>query len=244
MMGRGVLPEEVLHRIDHLLPDPGLRFDQILSLSPDGISVVFHPESHIPVASVCLLAAIRTISQARYAVFECHAHGVYYREYTESTKDMEAIWFEQFYVEDAAHRLYGAAEDVAEALVLMLEIEDSRLREFKEGNVSKQAVVGRFLLKDRPDLTITRSIKALINAKSWCTMMSYRGRLVHEQPPLVSGLGIVHRRQRRWRKSPNGGAYLPFGGGDTPEFNTSTLIVPRSTPKTGQSSTAENRPVR
>jgi hypothetical protein len=53
IMGRGPLPEEVLHRIDQLLPDPGLRFDQILSLRPAAISIAFHPESGNPIASVC-----------------------------------------------------------------------------------------------------------------------------------------------------------------------------------------------
>lgn len=59
---------------------------------------------------------------------------------------------------------------------------------------------------------------------AWTEAMKYRSRLVHEQPPLVRGLGISHRRQRRWRKAANGGYYLPFGGGDPPEFNTAALI--------------------
>jgi hypothetical protein len=64
-----------------------------------------------------------------------------------------------------------------------------------------------------------------MDTAAWTDTMSYRGRLVHEQPPLVGGLGIVHRRQRRWRKTEDGGRYLAFGGGDPPEFDSAALMV-------------------
>ncbi|MGH7389689.1 MAG: hypothetical protein ACREM3_09570 [Candidatus Rokuibacteriota bacterium] len=224
-MTRGDLSPEVQARIDSLLPDPMRRGDDILSLSPDMISAAFDPDSDVPIASVCLLDALRTMSAARYALFESHAHGIYYREVASPPQEMMAVWFEQFYVQDAAHRLYGAAEDIAEALIMMLEVSPARLQKFKGRAVSQQAAVGRLLLEDHPALAITGSIKALTESTAWTATMSYRGRLVHEQPPLVGGLGIVQSRQRRWRKTDNGGRYLAFGGGDLPEFDTATLIT-------------------
>ena len=65
----------------------------------------------------------------------------------------------------------------------------------------------------------------MTESAAWNAAMSYRGRLVHDQPPLVSGLGIVHRQQRRWRKTEDGGRFLAFGGGDPPEFDTAALIT-------------------
>jgi hypothetical protein len=224
-MARGDLSVEVQARIDGLLPDPGSRFDEILELSPDELSIAFSPESDIPVASVCLLDALRTISAARYALFECHAHGIYYRDVVNPSQEMNAIWFEQFYVQDAAHRLYGAAEDIAEGLVKMLEVSDSSLKLFKRRAVSQQAAVGRLLLTDHPGLAISNSIRELTGSTAWIAAMDYRGRLVHDQAPLVSGLGVVHRRQRRWRKTENSGLYLALGGGDPPEFDTTALIA-------------------
>jgi hypothetical protein len=207
-MARGDLSLAIQARIDALLPDPMARGDDIISLSPDMISVAFDPDSDIPIASVCLLDALRTMGAARYGLFESHAHGIYYREVATPPEEMKAVWFEQFYVQDAAHRLYGAAEDIAEALVMMLEISPARLRKFKERGVSQQRAVGELLVKEHTDLAITGSIKALTGSAAWTAAMSYRGRLVHEQPPLVGGLGIVHRRQRRWQKTEGGGRYL------------------------------------
>lgn len=224
-MARGDLTPAMQARIDALLPDPWTRSDDILSLSPDMISCAFDPESDIPIASVCLLDALRTMGAARYALFESHANGIYYREVASPPEEMKAVWFEQFYVQDAAHRLYGAAEDIAEALIMMLEISPARLKTFKGQAVSQQHAVGKLLLKDHPGLAITGSIKALLDSAAWTDTMSYRGRLVHEQPPLVSGLGIVHRRQRRWRKTEQGGRYLAFGGGDPPEFDIAALMT-------------------
>jgi hypothetical protein len=222
-MARGDLTPAMQARIDALLPDPWMRSDDILSLSPDMIAIAFDPESDIPVASVCLLDALRTMGAARYALFESHAHGIYYREVASSPEEMMAVWFEQFYVQDAAHRLYGAAEDIAEALIMMLEIDSARLKTFKGQGSSQQRAVGKLLLKDHRGLALAGSIKALLDSAAWTETMNYRGRLVHEQPPLVGGLGIVHRRQRRWRKTEQGGRYLAFGGGDPPEFDIAAL---------------------
>jgi hypothetical protein len=109
-MARGDLSPAVQARIDQLVPDPMSRSDAILSLMPDGISVAFHPDSDIPVASVCLDDALRTMSATRYALFESHAHGIYFREFAIPQDEMLAIWFEQFYVQDAAHRLYSGGD--------------------------------------------------------------------------------------------------------------------------------------
>ena len=224
-MGRGELAADVLDRTNGLLPDLEPRFDQILSLSPDMISVAFHPESDIPVAAICLMDAVRTMAGARYALFECYAHGTYYRDVTQPPQEMQAVWFEHYYIDDVVHRLYAAAEHVANGLLLMLEISDGQLKKFKKGATSQQAAVGRLLLRERPDLGISKSVRALAESAEWDAAMNYRGKLVHQQPPLVSGLGIVYKRQRRWRPTPKGSFYLGIGGGDPPEFKTSEFIA-------------------
>lgn len=89
-MARGDLSPEALSQIDRLLPDLGPRFEQIISLSPGILSVAFSPETDIPVASVCLLDGLQTIGAARYALFECHAHGIYYRSVRRPPQEIEA----------------------------------------------------------------------------------------------------------------------------------------------------------
>jgi len=224
-MGRGELSAEVLDRINNLLPDLGPRFDEILSLSPDMISVAFHPESDVPVAAVCVMDAVHTIAGARYALLECYAHGTYYRDVTQPPQEMMAVWFERYYVDDVVHRLYAAAEHIANGLLLMFEIGDDPLKRFKKRATSQQTTVGRLLLQEHPDREISKSIKALTESTEWDAAMSYRGKLVHQQPPLVSGLGIVYRRKRRWRPTPKGSFYLGIGGGDPSEFQPSELIA-------------------
>jgi hypothetical protein len=126
----------------------------------------------------------------------------------------------------AGSHSYAAAEHIANGLLVMLEISDKQLREFRKGKVSQQGAVGRLLLEKHPHLGVSKSIEVLMKSAGWNAAMDYRGRLVHEQPPLVSGLGVVYRRGRSgWREGKNGALYLPIGGGDPPEFETSALIA-------------------
>jgi hypothetical protein len=224
-MSRGELPPDALDRINDLLPDLGSRFEQIHHLSPDLLSYGIDPESDVPIAVPCLMDALQTITAARYALFECLAHGTYYRTVAEPPHEMNAIWFERFYVDDVAHRLFAAAEHIANGLIFMLEITDEALKEFKNGVTSQQAAVGHLLLKQYPSLAISRSIGNLVKSTEWSAVTMYRGTIVHAQPPLVSGLGIVYKRKRRWRINSDGGRYLAFGGGDPPDVETPALIA-------------------
>lgn len=107
----------------------------------------------------------------------------------------------------------------------MFEITDDQLAPFKKRSTSQQAVVGRLLMTQKPGLGISKALATLVGSTEWRAVMKYRGEWVHEQPPLVNGLGIVYRRERRWRATPKGGRYLSFGGGDAPRFETSELIA-------------------
>jgi len=224
-MGRGDLPADVWDHIKGLLPDLKSRFDQVHSWDPNMIAVAFHHESDIPVAVVCLIDTVRTVAAVRYALLECYAHGVYYRDVAQPREEMSAVWFERYYVDDAVFRLYAAAEHLANGLILMFEITDDQLAPFKKRTTSQQAAIGRLLMTQKPDLGISRALEALVASKEWRAAMKYRGEWVHEQPPLVSGLGTVYRRERRWRATVKGGRRLGIGGGGAPRFETSELIA-------------------
>jgi hypothetical protein len=224
ILSRGDLPPDLFDRINGCLPDLGSRVEQIYQLSPDVLSYGFHPDSEVPIAVPCLMDALQTITAARYALFECLAHGAYYRTVVSPPIEMSAISFERFYVDDVAHRLYAAAEHIANGLIFMLQITDEELKEFKAGVTSQQAAVGHLLLTNYSSLAVSKSIGCLVKSTEWSAVKAYRDTVVHAQPPLVSGLGIVYKRKRRWRTTPEGGRYLAFGGGDAPDVETSALI--------------------
>jgi hypothetical protein len=95
-MSRGDLPADAWDRIKGLLPDLESKFDRVDSWDPNMIAVAFHHESDIPVAVVCLIDAVRTLFAARYALLECYAHGIYYRDVAQPRDEMIAVWFERY----------------------------------------------------------------------------------------------------------------------------------------------------
>jgi hypothetical protein len=225
-MSRGELSQELYQQINASLPDLDQRFDSILQFEPNALAIAFERGSSIPDAAVCLLDALRTISSARYALAESQAHGMYHRDVKAPPEGLLATWYELYYVDDAAHRLYAAAEHIANGILVMLEIPDEELQQYRKGRTSQQGAVGRLLLERHRDRGISKSIARLVESADWKAALDYRGRLVHSQPPLVSGLGIVYKRGRSgWRQGKNGTAYLPIGGGDPPEFSTSQLMT-------------------
>jgi hypothetical protein len=223
-MSRGELDRERLERINATLPDLDPRLDAVIGLSPDIISIQFPPESGVPTAAVCLSDAVHTLAGVRYALFECSAHGVFYREVAQPPDEMVAVYFERYYVDDAALRLYSAAEHVANALIFMLEISSDDLGPYRESRTSQQAAVGRFLAERRSQLSVSRSVADLARSTEWGAAMIYRNEWVHDQPPTVEGLGIVYHRGTRWRTGADGSLYLGIGGGDSPRYTTAELI--------------------
>ncbi len=138
--------------------------------------------------------------------------------------EMAAIYYERYYVDDAALRLYSAGEHVANALIFMLGVTQKQLRPYRKNRTSQQGAVGRFLADRRRDLPLSRSIGQLARSPDWRAAMTYRNEWVHEQPPTVQGLGIVYHRRRRWRSGADRSLYLGIGGGDSPKYTTTKLI--------------------
>lgn len=212
-MSRGELGGPELEEINSLLPDLKPLETLVLDLDPRVLSTVYPHESSIPVASVCFGDACQTLSGVRYALHEFHAHGRWYRGLM-PPNELGALYFERYYLEDAAFRLYNAGEDLADALRLMLGITKEDLRQFARGRSSLQAQIGTFLLATRPVDEVTRAVGELLDSKAWTEAMKFRSKAVHEQTPSVEGLGPRYGRQLRWRT--DGERWmLPIGGGDS-----------------------------
>jgi len=223
-MSRGLLGDEILSELAKELPDLAEMAETVLSLPLGFIPVHFPPESHVPVAAVCLHDAKCTVEEARYAFHEVLAHRKWYLEKREEPNEDAAVFFGRFYTDDTALRLYSVSEHLAKAIVYMLEITKQDLEPYQKKNrISLQVVVGHYLINKHPTHPVTKAVLRLVNSAEWRKTVNYRNAWVHNQPPTVKGTGIVYQRRSRWQVS-DSGALLTFGGGDEPRYSIDDLV--------------------
>src|SRR5262245_4716530 len=118
-MSRGLLDDATLNSINAGLPDVLTRLSRVLNLSPRLISMRCPKDSDVATAGVCRTDAAQALAGARHALFEFHAHRTFYRQVSDPAEPMTAGWYERYYADDVALRLYSAAEHIANALVFM-----------------------------------------------------------------------------------------------------------------------------
>lgn len=223
-MSRGLLGDEGLAEIANELPDLEPLRQVVFSVSPEFIPIKFPTDSLIPVAAVCLQDASHTLHEANYAFHEVLAHRKWYLEKREPPKEDAATFFSRYYLDDLALRLYSAGEHLANAIIFMLEIKKPQLEPFQKSNrISKQVIVGKFLMKEKAGHPVTEAVRKLVESEKWLKTLQYRNDWVHNQPPTVEGLGIVYERRRRWQVDSDG-AMLTFGGGDEPKFSINDIL--------------------
>jgi hypothetical protein len=220
-VSRGCLSDEVLREIDGLLPNLSVCEELVPSFSPDAISILFPPESTLPIVSVCLTDTLQTLFGVRYALHEYHAHSRWYRG-KDPPDESAAVYFERYYLDDAAFRLYNAGEDLGSAIQHMLGVSTEELSGFREKATSLQATVGKYLKRKQPGEALTEAIESLRKEKDWKGLVEYRNMVVHEQAPTMEGVGLTYERRSRWKR--DGGKYvLGIGGGDPPRLTTAVL---------------------
>ena len=225
-MSRGLLDTQTLNDIHTRVRPLGDLRSRALALAPDFLAPKFDPMSLVPVAAVCFHDCTEMVAQSRYALFEHFAHREYYRESETNGSAITATFFEKYYLDDAALRLYAGAEHLANAVVFMLNLSDDALLPYQEKYTSQHTKVGMFLKRERADWMLTRTFVELVARPEWQFTMTYRNRWVHEQPPTIGGLGIQYRRVRPWKVSSDGSKkFLAFGAGDPPEFDIATVTL-------------------
>jgi len=222
-MSRGPLDEATLISIAQRLPAFDPWADWAVALHPDFISIAFPHESEIPVASVALSDCAHTLYATRFALHEYLACGIYFRQHAEPLNEMLAVHREIYYLDDAALRLYSAAEHLAEAVRCMLDRTDSDLAPYRKRGMSRWARIAAYLEDKHPTSPITHAFASLSNDEDWRLAIRYRGAWVHNQPPTIHGLGLIYQRQKKWQKLPDGGWRLAIRRGETPEFTTDQL---------------------
>jgi hypothetical protein len=223
-MNRGILDDSDSKRVENELPNLS-KLMNMLRASPDGLALACPDTSKLPTALICFKDAVDVLEEARYALSEVYAHQIWYLEKAEPPNSKAAVSFCRFYANDVSFRLYSAAEHLANGIIMMLDITDAELECSKSKRTSQQSIIGNYLRKEKPGHPITEAIIRLADSKEWQETMIYRGKLVHEQPPTVEGLGVVYKRRQRWELSADGERYTMGLKGDEPEFTIDKLVA-------------------
>ena len=226
---RGELDQATLQEIAAKLPDIRPLF-RIRSWTPTITSVApmltGDVSSALPLAGVCLNDTLSGITEARCALHEAFACLMWYREKSPSKpNEPAAVFTSRFYATAVASCLYASGERLADTLIAMFEIDSSKL---PTSGISRQGKVAQYLAAEMPGNPITAAVQSVGTSAEWRKSMELRNRWVHEQPPIIGGIGIQHRRRPQWirRLDENGEAFdvLDFGGGDQPDHSIDEMV--------------------
>jgi hypothetical protein len=180
----------------------------------------------LPLAGVCLNDTLSGITEARYALREALACLVWHREKSPSKpNEPAAVFTSRFYATAVASCLYASGERLADTLIAMFEIDPLKL---PKSGVSRQGKVGQYLAAQMPGDPITVAVQSLGTSPDWKKSRDLRDDWVHEQPPIIGGIGIQYRRRQQWiqKLDENGEAFalLNFGGGDEPDYSVDEMV--------------------
>lgn len=213
------------HRVPNLrrLWDLGLPRHPVL----DAARFLDDPESTIPSASVCLNDALSMLEEARFALVEGFRQVTQYRGKS-PPNEPSAVFFGKFYGADVALRLYAAGELLANAILKMVPILEGELAPYRKDRTSLQAAVADLMLTQKPEHPISNAIRKLGTSVEWRRTVGYRNLWVHEQAPLVDGMGLAFKRDKQaYHKFSYGNRthYVwTIGGGDQPEISVDELL--------------------
>jgi len=222
-----ILDNDTLKRIATEIPELKGLNKLVLSLDPNIISVGFHPDSNIPIASICLRDTLDVLHETQYTLHESLTNKIWYQEICKPPQEFSATFISRIYLDDTAIRLYSAGEHMAFAIQYMLEISKDQLKDYAKKRISQQSSIGHFMKNELATHSVTRLVEKLITSNDWNKSIQYRNTLIHEQPPTVQGLGLIYRRKNRWTKDTSGKTYyrLGIGGsGDKPEYTIDDLF--------------------
>ena len=200
--------EPCTEEVDRVLASYPALFTRIVKLNPDAIAPNFGYESDVPVGAVCLRDAQSTFGQAIYALHQFCTEPVSHRRSDEPAGPLMAAWLERFYAEDAAMRLYNSAEHLANAIAMLRSIDSRRVA--AEKSRSQWERVRKTLAKEAPQDPIHVLMSELRRRAEWRFAIAYRGNVVHQQPPILAGVGVSYRRRRRWNEAPDGWTSIRF----------------------------------
>lgn len=117
---RGKIGPEVEGQISRRLPDISDMGRRAHELNPEFVSLAFPGEGSVPIGAACYCDAIHVFQDIGFAIREALA---YFAWYSGKGDNHSAKWFERHFLENAIFRLYNVAEDLAEAIVAIWEVD-------------------------------------------------------------------------------------------------------------------------
>jgi hypothetical protein len=222
---RGALSQHKIQEISSRLPTLDDRFR--LATFP-GVQVDYYDlmhDGHFGISLACLSDAGYRLQEMHLGLHESYACLAWYREEAPQYMEFQAVLTSKFYLDHIAMLLYAAAEDIAAFVVNFLECGDDfvhfgqRLR--NRQTTSNAARVGMFMRQQYPDHDITNIIVTLHQTPEWNHALEYRNKWVHEQLPIVEGLGMQFNRLSRI--SPDGTS-ISLSSGSPSEYTVDQLL--------------------
>lgn len=206
-----------IEHVDGRLEKYSILLDGLAEVLPDFISASLPYDSDLPVALVCLRDSQGALGQCLHALHQYCLQGCAHR-YGEPRQEMMGAWVERFYVEDASMRLYSAAEHAANGIAFLTGVRQDEL--LQQRGRSQWERTRRALKASGREGPLREVMEATRRNKKWKFTMAYRGRVVHDQPPNLDGLGIQYRRRRHWSTAADGSRILQIRAkGDSPEHS-------------------------
>jgi hypothetical protein len=197
--------------------------DKMMDLDIDRLAFRGSAYGWLQEAIVCLKDASDTSNMALYSLQEAYAHLEWYRNHDQiENARIKGFFWAKFHIDNAILRLYPAAEDLAEFVMIFMKIDKKKIDGYR--NISKASKIGKYLASNCPNDPITVLLRQLINDENWKETREYRNKWVHEQPPSCNGMGIVYNRGKRWANFGSGGKMYSLGAGDKPDWKIDDLI--------------------
>jgi hypothetical protein len=222
MPSRGELGEIDAARINSMIPEAVSLEKRAGDLNPDQLAIVFGPRSDRELAAAYLQDVTAFLCEARYALAEAQAHWIWHTKNCPLEENITALFFAQYYLDDAVLRMYSTGEHLEGFVRCYLGIGGraikTALAKEKDRNDSHLARLGRYSKTvQQPHLLLTR-IAALVDDGNWAFVSDYRRKWVHDQRLRLEGLGISYKREKRWKKTGPGTFVLGIGEGDAPDL--------------------------
>ena len=207
------LPENLKKEIQSSLPAIDSLGSAIEQMNPVIIAMHFHPSSNIPVAIECYRDSLLMTRYTRLALYEAKKNSVFYSQIEKPQNLFLAAFYSRFYIDTASIHLYSAAEHLASALVAHLDYSKDALKGIKRS--SRILRLHDFLAQIADQEDLRRKLESVCLSDAWKEFSSYRNNVVHNQPPILRGLGVQYSREKKWRKE-GSGYNITFPGNDTP----------------------------
>lgn len=178
---------------------------------------------HLQIAVVCLVDACRQGILIHHSLQEAYAHLKWHIELSpQAPMEHAAVFWASYYADNAALRMYPAMEDIAEFILTFLKIDKSSLKRREEKSMASQ--VGAYLRSQKPNHGITKITDSLMKNSDFRSAIEYRGKWVHEQPPIIADSGLTWKRKNRWKELPDGRFQMPLDERDEPDHEIDQLL--------------------